>query len=66
MYLSDALTVPINLAGVPALSVPAGFSSNKLPIGIQFIGQHFSEKLLFQIGNNFEKKTEYYKQLPNI
>lgn len=66
MYLSDALTVPINLAGVPALSVPAGFSSNKLPIGIQFIGPHFSEKLLFQIGNNFEKKTEYYKQLPNL
>jgi aspartyl-tRNA(Asn)/glutamyl-tRNA(Gln) amidotransferase subunit A len=64
MYLSDALTVPINLAGVPALSVPAGFSSNKLPIGIQFIGPHFSEKLLFQIGNNFEKKTEFYKQLP--
>jgi len=66
MYLSDALTVPINLAGVPALSVPAGFSSNKLPIGIQFIGPHFSEKLLFQIGNNFEKKTEFYKQLPRL
>lgn len=66
MYLSDALTVPINLAGVPALSVPAGFSEKKLPIGIQFIGPHFSEKLLFQIGNNFEKKTEYYKQTPNL
>jgi len=64
MYLSDALTVPINLAGVPALSVPAGFSSNKLPIGIQFIGPHFSEKLLFQIGYNFENKTGYYKQTP--
>lgn len=66
MYLSDALTVPINLAGVPALSVPAGFSSNKLPIGIQFIVPHFSEKLLFQIGNNFEKKTEYWKNTPNL
>ena len=66
MYLSDALTVPINLAGVPALSVPAGFSSNKLPIGIQFIGPHFSEKLLFQIGNNFEKKTEYWKNTPSL
>ena len=72
MYLSDALTVPINLAGVPALSVPAGFSPStgsgqaKLPIGIQFIGPHFSEKLLFQIGNNFEKQTEYYKKLPAL
>ncbi len=66
MYLSDALTVPINLAGVPALSIPAGFSENKLPIGIQFIGPHFSEKLLFQIGNNFEKKTMFYKNTPSI
>lgn len=66
MYLSDALTVPVNLAGVPALSIPAGFSENKLPIGIQFIGPHFSEKLLFQIGNNFEKKTMFYKNTPSI
>ncbi len=64
MYLSDALTVPVNLAGIPAISVPAGFSENKLPIGIQFIGPHFSEKLLFQIGSSFEKKTEHYKQTP--
>ncbi len=66
MYLSDALTVPMNLAGIPALSVPAGFSKNRLPIGMQFIGPHFSEKLLFRIGNNFEKETEYYKQTPNL
>ncbi len=66
MYLSDALTVTINLAGVPALAVPAGFSTNKLPIGIQFIGPHFSESLLFQIGHAFETETQYYKQIPNL
>ncbi len=66
MYLSDLLTVPINLAGVPAISVPAGFSEGKLPIGIQFIGPHFSEKLLFRIGSQFESKTEHYKELPNL
>lgn len=66
MYLSDALTVPVNLAGVPALSVPAGFSDNSLPIGIQFIGPHFSEKLLFQIGHAFEQETNYWKEIPKI
>lgn len=66
MYLSDALTVTINLAGVPGLSVPAGFSSNNLPIGIQFIGPHFSEKLLFQVGHAFENETQFYKKTPNI
>ena len=66
MYLSDALTVTINLAGVPSLAVPAGFGSNSLPIGIQFIGPHFSEKLLFQVGHAYEQETQFYKQTPNI
>lgn len=66
MYLSDALTVTINLAGVPGLAVPAGFSENKLPIGIQFVGPHFSESLLFQVGHSFETETKFYKLTPNI
>ena len=66
MYLSDALTVTINLAGVPGLAVPAGFSANKLPIGIQFIGPHFSESKLFQVGYAFEQETGFYKHTPNI
>lgn len=66
MYLSDALTVTINLAGVPGLAVPAGFSAKKLPIGIQFVGPHFSEALLFQVGSAFEQETQFYKQLPNL
>ena len=66
MYLSDALTVTINLAGVPGLAVPAGFSPNKLPIGIQFVGPHFSESLLFQVGHAFEQETKFYEDLPKI
>lgn len=66
MYLSDALTVTVNLAGVPGLAVPAGFSKNKLPIGIQFIGPHFSESLLFQVGHSFESETIFYKQTPEL
>lgn len=66
MYLSDALTVTINLAGIPGLSVPAGFSTSGLPIGIQFLGPHFSESLLFQVGHAYEQETQFYKQLPNL
>jgi aspartyl-tRNA(Asn)/glutamyl-tRNA(Gln) amidotransferase subunit A len=66
MYLSDALTVTINIAGIPSLSVPAGFSENGLPIGIQIMGNYFDEKKLFQIGSAFEKETEYYLQVPKL
>jgi aspartyl-tRNA(Asn)/glutamyl-tRNA(Gln) amidotransferase subunit A len=66
MYLSDALTVPVNLAGVPGLSVPGGFSKNNLPIGIQFIGPHFSEQLLFQVGHAYEQETKFYERTPQI
>jgi aspartyl-tRNA(Asn)/glutamyl-tRNA(Gln) amidotransferase subunit A len=66
MYLSDALTVTINLAGVPGISVPAGFSKDGLPIGIQFIGPHFSEELLFKTGNAFEQETQFWKQVPKL
>lgn len=65
MYLSDALTVTINIAGVPGLSVPAGFS-NGLPVGIQILGPHFSEEKLFQIGHSFEQETNYWKEIPKI
>lgn len=56
MYLSDALTVPANLSGIPGLSVPIGFV-NKLPVGMQILGPHFSEELLFKIGHFYESKN---------
>ncbi|MGE5041758.1 MAG: Asp-tRNA(Asn)/Glu-tRNA(Gln) amidotransferase subunit GatA [Candidatus Levyibacteriota bacterium] len=65
MYLSDALTVTANIAGIPGLAVPAGFSNN-LPVGIQILGPQFSEEKLFQIGYTFEQKTEYYKKIPSL
>lgn len=58
MYLADIFTVPVNIAGVPAISVPSGFvdeDSAKLPLGIQFIAPHFGEEALFAIGQDFEK-----------
>lgn len=55
MYLSDILTVPANIAGVPAISVPNGTTTEGLPLDIQFVAPHFGEHLLFEVGNKFEK-----------
>lgn len=55
MYLSDIFTIPVNLAGVPSLALPVGFTNNGLPVGIQLIGNHFSESKLLNIGHQFEK-----------
>jgi aspartyl-tRNA(Asn)/glutamyl-tRNA(Gln) amidotransferase subunit A len=63
MYLSDALTVNANLAGIPGLSVPSGFIQG-LPVGVQFLGAKFSEALLFRIGYAFEQETKFYQKAP--
>jgi aspartyl-tRNA(Asn)/glutamyl-tRNA(Gln) amidotransferase subunit A len=64
MYLSDIFTISANLAGVPALSLPCGFSDKGLPIGLQLMGDYFSEKLLFQTAQAFESQTDYHKKRP--
>ncbi|MFP5212509.1 MAG: Asp-tRNA(Asn)/Glu-tRNA(Gln) amidotransferase subunit GatA [Acidobacteriota bacterium] len=66
MYLSDVLTLPASLAGVPGISVPCGFSSEKLPIGLQVIGPHFREDLILRIAYQFEQATGCCKQRPSI
>lgn len=55
MYLSDIFTVPANIAGVPAISIPSGNTSEGLPLDIQFIAPHFGEHLLFEVGKKFEQ-----------
>lgn len=62
MYLADIFTVPVNIAGVPAISVPSGFAEEdgvQLPLGMQFIAPHFGESALFAIGKDFEKSREW-------
>jgi aspartyl-tRNA(Asn)/glutamyl-tRNA(Gln) amidotransferase subunit A len=59
MYLADIFTVPINLAGLPGLSVPCGLDHAKLPIGMQFIGSPFSEPLLLRVGRAFEQAVKF-------
>jgi aspartyl-tRNA(Asn)/glutamyl-tRNA(Gln) amidotransferase subunit A len=54
MYVADIFTVPANIAGVPAISIPSGFNSNGLPFGVQFTAPHFGEQRLFDIGKELE------------
>lgn len=56
MYLSDVFTVPANITGVPAISIPAGSDSEGLPLDLQFMAPHFGENLLFEVGKKFEVK----------
>ncbi|MBZ6526865.1 Asp-tRNA(Asn)/Glu-tRNA(Gln) amidotransferase subunit GatA [Aerococcaceae bacterium DSM 111021] len=66
MYVSDLLTVPVNLAGLPAMSVPAGFDSNGMPIGLQLIGKHLDESTLYQVAYDFEQNHDYVNQVPEF
>ncbi|NNL76316.1 MAG: Asp-tRNA(Asn)/Glu-tRNA(Gln) amidotransferase subunit GatA [Desulfobacterales bacterium] len=66
MYLSDIFTLSANLAGIPGMSVPCGFSSEGLPIGLQIMGDHFNEEMLFKVAHSFEKVTEFHKKKPKI
>ncbi|WP_107950012.1 Asp-tRNA(Asn)/Glu-tRNA(Gln) amidotransferase subunit GatA [Lysinibacillus parviboronicapiens] len=65
MYANDILTIPINLAGVPAISIPCG-SENGLPLGLQIIGKHFDEATIYRTAHAFEQATEFHKQVPQI
>ncbi|OGX42451.1 MAG: aspartyl/glutamyl-tRNA amidotransferase subunit A [Omnitrophica WOR_2 bacterium RIFCSPLOWO2_12_FULL_46_30] len=66
MYLSDIYTISINLAGLPALSIPCGFSSGGLPIGLQIIARSFDEEMLFRVAHCYEAHTSWHKMRPKI
>ena len=63
MYLADLLTIPVNLAGLPGISIPAGFAQG-LPVGLQLIGPKYSEETIYQAAAAFEATTDYHKQQP--
>ena len=65
MYLADLLTIPVNLAGLPGISIPAGFAQG-LPVGLQLIGPKYSEETIYQAAAAFEATTDYHKQQPVI
>ncbi|MGG1592732.1 Asp-tRNA(Asn)/Glu-tRNA(Gln) amidotransferase subunit GatA [Terribacillus saccharophilus] len=66
MYATDILTIPVNLAGVPGISLPCGFSSEGLPIGLQIIGKHFDEATIYRAAHAFEQATDHHKQKPAL
>ncbi|MEO0457675.1 MAG: Asp-tRNA(Asn)/Glu-tRNA(Gln) amidotransferase subunit GatA [Cyanobacteria bacterium P01_A01_bin.114] len=66
MYLSDLMTITVNLAGLPAISLPCGFDSAGLPIGLQLISNALREDILFEVGSAYEQATQWHTQKPNL
>jgi aspartyl-tRNA(Asn)/glutamyl-tRNA(Gln) amidotransferase subunit A len=66
MYLADVFTVSANLAGLPAVSVPCGFTADRLPVGLQLTGRRFDEATLLRVADAYERDTEWSKQPPPI
>ncbi|MDR6885392.1 Asp-tRNA(Asn)/Glu-tRNA(Gln) amidotransferase subunit GatA [Bacillus sp. 3255] len=65
MYLNDIMTIPVSLAGIPAISVPCGFV-NELPVGLQVIGKALDETTLLRVAHAFEQHTDHHKQRPQL
>jgi aspartyl-tRNA(Asn)/glutamyl-tRNA(Gln) amidotransferase subunit A len=64
MYLNDIYTIPVNLAGLPGVSVPAGFDSAGHPIGLQIIGQYFDEGRVLNVAHRYQQATDWHKRIP--
>lgn len=66
MYLVDLMTIPVNLAGLPAMSVPCGFDSQGMPVGLQIIGNVLREDQVLQVGYAYEQATEWHRRSPPL
>ena len=66
MYLEDVFTLPINLAGVPGLAFPVGFDRKKMPIGMQLLGPHFKEEVLFNTAHAYQQVTDWHTRTPEL
>ncbi|ADH98274.1 Asp-tRNA(Asn)/Glu-tRNA(Gln) amidotransferase subunit GatA [Salisediminibacterium selenitireducens] len=65
MYANDIMTVPMNLAGVPAISIPCGFSEG-MPVGLQIIGKHFDEAMLYRVAHAYQQVTDHHQMEPAL
>jgi aspartyl-tRNA(Asn)/glutamyl-tRNA(Gln) amidotransferase subunit A len=66
MYLADVFTVGAPLAGLPAVSVPAGFDADRLPIGLQLVGRAFDEETILRIAEAYERETGWWREEPGV
>ena len=66
MYLDDIFTVTANLAGIPAASIPCGFSKNGMPIGLQIASRAFGEGNIIKAGYNYQQVTDFHKNKPSL
>ena len=66
MYLEDIYTVPVNIAGLPGVSIPAGFDSSNMPIGLQIIANAFDEEKMLRVAYTFEQNTDFHTKKPEI
>ena len=66
MYLEDVFTLPANLAGIPGLALPVGYDKNGLPVGMQLMGSHFAEGLLFRVGHAYQLETTWHLRMPKL
>lgn len=64
MYLSDIYTIAVNLAGLPGMSIPCGFDSQGLPVGLQLIGDYFSESRLLNVAHRYQQVANWHEQMP--
>jgi aspartyl-tRNA(Asn)/glutamyl-tRNA(Gln) amidotransferase subunit A len=64
MYLSDIYTISVNLAGLPGMSIPAGFDPQGLPVGLQIVGQYFDEARLLNVAHQYQQATDWHKRIP--
>ena len=64
MYLADIYTIAVNLAGIPALSLPCGFSKEGLPIGLQIMGDYFADELILGLGDAYQRDTDWHRREP--
>ena len=64
MYLSDIYTIAVNLAGLPGMSIPCGFGKNKLPVGLQIIGNYFAEAQMLNVAHRYQQTSDWHLKAP--
>ena len=66
MYLNDIYTIAVNLAGLPGMSIPCGFSGNGRPVGLQIIGNYFDEARMLNVAHQYQQATDWHQRMPKL